>query len=73
MTQLQDTPYTAPVFDKYSFNELYERTGYSIPYLHEVATGRTPITRLFRRKVSAALHTPESVLFGALEQEQEAS
>ena len=64
MTQLQDTPYSAPVFDKYSFNELHQRTGYSIPYLHEVATGTAPITRLFRRKVSAALHIPEVVLFG---------
>ena len=42
MPQLQDRP-AAPLFELYSYNELAHRTGYSVPYLYDVAQGRVPM------------------------------
>ena len=62
MIQLQERP-TAPLFELYSYNELEQRTGYSIPYLYEVAKGRTPITKRFRFLCCRLLDHAETELF----------
>ena len=62
MTQLQDRP-AAPLFELYSYNELKQHTGYSIPYLYEVATGRVPINKRFRFLCCRLLDRSETELF----------
>ena len=60
--------YVAPVFEEYTFNDLAERTGYSIPYLYEFAVGRVPLKKRFKFVVSRVLQRSEEELFGPSEE-----
>ena len=62
MTQLEDRP-AAPLFEMYSYNELARITGYSVPYLYEVATGRALINKRFRFLCCRLIGRSETELF----------
>ena len=64
--------YVAPVFNEFSFNQLHEKTGYSIHYLYDIAVGRAPLRPRFRTFVAAVLQRPEAELFATAKQTRDA-
>ena len=56
-----------PIFDKYTLEELHERTGHKVTYLAWIKEGYKEPGPQFRRLFSHVLNEPEDALFGAQE------
>jgi hypothetical protein len=59
----------APLFQKFTIEQLVMLTGYSEVYLLDLKRGAQPIRPKFRRSVARMLGQPETVLFGEHKQE----
>ena len=63
MSQIGERAYTAPLFEKFTFEELSARSGYSLHYLFDMAEGRRALTPRFRKTICIVLQRPEAELF----------
>ena len=52
-----------PLFVKYQRRWVHQVTGYSMGYLCRIAKGKTPLTRLFIKRVCLKLQLREDELF----------
>ena len=56
-----------PIFQKYSLNEIHEKTDYSFYHLLDTMNGRAKASSKFRRLCSAVFNEKENDLFSEVD------